>query len=253
MTATRSPSTAASVKSCVTSSAGHAAVAQDAASSREALARVRASSAESGSSSSSARGSGASARARATRWRSPPESVARPRVGEGVDAEALEQLDGAAAAVGALAPAQPVGDVLPDGHVAEQRVVLEDVAAAALLGRELAAGGRVEPDLVAAGDAAVGGAQQSGGDPQQRALAGAGRAGQREAGAGRRLEDRVEREARRSPRPPAERGAGLNAQHAAPPSPAPPSSFADSSSVPDTMTSTADSASAASKSVPRRS
>jgi hypothetical protein len=55
--------------------------------------------------------------------------------------------------------------------VREEREVLEDVSAAALLGAPVDAAGRVQPDLVAAGHAAAGGAQQAGGDAQRRALA----------------------------------------------------------------------------------
>jgi len=70
-----SPSSAASMKSWVTSRVGTPVSRRTEASSRPAEARVRASSADSGSSSRSAAGRRASARATATRWRSPPERV----------------------------------------------------------------------------------------------------------------------------------------------------------------------------------
>ena len=72
--ATRSASTAASWKSCVTSSTGSASSSRISLSSSRSAARVCGSRADSGSSSSSTPGSRASARARPTRCRSPPES-----------------------------------------------------------------------------------------------------------------------------------------------------------------------------------
>ena len=133
----------------------------------------------------------------------------RPRGRELLDAEAREQLVGAPAALGARQAAQAVGDVLPDLHVAEQRVVLKDVAAAAQLGRDVAPARRVEPHLVAPRHPPARGPQQPGGDPQQRALARARRPGDRQAAAGRRLDGGVELEG-------PERRAGLNAQHRRP-------------------------------------
>ena len=90
--------------------------------------------------------------------------------------------------------------------MAEQRVLLEDVAAAAPLGRDVDAALGVEPDLVAARHAPALGAHEPGGDAQHRGLARAGRPGERQAAAGRDLERDVERE-RPEPR------GGLNAQH----------------------------------------
>ena len=107
---------------------------------------VWASSAESGSSSRSTSGSRASARASATRWRSPPERLAGPRVLEVRDAEAVEVLVGRVAA--------RVLDVLADGQVREERVVLEDEADAAPVGRERDVPRAVEPDLARRRDAA---------------------------------------------------------------------------------------------------
>ena len=128
-TAISSASAAASSKSWVTATAGATAARIVRPCSREACARVRASSAASGSSSSRAFGSTASARASATRWRSPPES-ATGRSSAWSEAEPGEQLDRPPAPLRTPGPAQRVGDVPPHGKVAEQRVVLEHVAAA---------------------------------------------------------------------------------------------------------------------------
>ena len=120
MTPTRSPSSAASVKSWVTSSAGTPASrehgGQLAAGARRACAGRAPTS---GSSSSSAAGRRASARASATRWRSPPDSVRGPRVGEVARRRSARA---ARARAGARSPrgdaAQRVGDVLPGAQVA---------------------------------------------------------------------------------------------------------------------------------------
>ena len=154
------------MKSWVTSSAGTSAARSSAASSRPALARVR----------------------------------------ERADAEALEQLVGALPPLGAWGLAQPVGDVLPRAQVAEQRVLLEEVATTPLLGRNVDAARGVEPDLVAADHPALARPQEARDHAQDRGLARPRRAGEREAAAGRRLERDVEVE-RPEPRP------CLNAQH----------------------------------------
>ena len=132
----------------------------------------------------------------------------RPRalVGEVGDAEAVQQLERAPAALGAVEAAQRIGDVLPCPQVGEQRVLLEDVAAAPPLGRDVDAALGVEPHLLAAGHAPAVRVHEAGRDAQHRGLAGARRPGEREAGAGRDLERDVERE-RPEPR------GGLNAQH----------------------------------------
>ncbi len=101
--------------------------------------RTWASSAPKGSSSSSTRGSTASARARATRWRWPPESWFGIAVGHAVELHQLQQVvdlavdDLARRADAPRLHAQAEGDVLEDGHVPEQRVVLEHEPDAALL------------------------------------------------------------------------------------------------------------------------
>ena len=122
------------------------------------------------------------------------------------DAEPVEQLECPGAPLPTTAAAQRVGHVLPHAQVREQRVLLEHVAAAAQLGVEIDAALGVEPDLVAAQDAALFGAHQPGDGPQHRRLAGAGRSREREARAGGDLEGDVERE-----RP--ERRLSANAQH----------------------------------------
>ena len=95
------------------------------------------SSAPSGSSRSSTLGRFTSARASATRWRCPPDISWGLRVAEAAEADRLEHLGGALAALG---PAdalhlQAVLDVLLHGEVREQRVVLEDGVDVAVVGR----------------------------------------------------------------------------------------------------------------------
>jgi hypothetical protein len=97
------------------------------------------------------------------------------------DAEALEQLDRVPAALRARNPAEGIGDVLPRAQMREQRVLLEEVAAAAPLGRQLDPPAGVEPGLAAARDAPAARPQEAGDDPQHARLAGAGRPGQRDA------------------------------------------------------------------------
>ena len=134
------------------------------------------SSAPSGSSSSSTRGPLTIARASATRWRWPPESCAGLRAPSAREADQLERLLGAPAPLrlGDLAHAQPVGDVLRDGHVREQRVVLEDRVDVARVGRQVL--DLHAPEL----DAAAVGQLEAGDQPQRRRLARPGRAEQRE-------------------------------------------------------------------------
>ena len=136
----------------------------------------------------------------------PARERARARVGERPDPEALEQLLRALAAGRPRHPGQRVGDVLPGPQVPEQRVLLEDVAAAAPLGREVDPAGGVEPHLLAAGDRALLRRQQPGRDAQDRGLARPGGPGQRQAAARGHLERDVEVQCP-EPRP------RLNAQH----------------------------------------
>ena len=84
--------------------------------------------APSGSSRSSTRGRFTSARASATRWRWPPDSCAGLALVVALEADHPERLGDARGALGLgdLADHQPVRHVVADGHVREQRVVLED-------------------------------------------------------------------------------------------------------------------------------
>ena len=87
-------------------------------------------------------GSRASARASATRWRSPPESS---RGGASASASAPKRRSSSiarGAALGARDVREPEGDVAPRVQVREQRVVLEQVAAVAALGRQVDPGAR---------------------------------------------------------------------------------------------------------------
>ena len=164
ITPTRSPSRAASVKSWVTSRAGTPVSARTAASSRPPAARERGSSADSGSSSSNAAGRRASARATATRWRSPPDSVRGRSSARCATPKRSSSSDRAPAALAAVEPAQRVGDVLPHPEVGEQRVLLEHVAAAAMLGRHVDAALGLEPHLIPARDAPAVGSDEAGHD-----------------------------------------------------------------------------------------
>jgi hypothetical protein len=88
------------------------------------------------------------------------------------DPEAIEQL--------ADAGARTVGDVLPHGHVREERVVLEDEADATVLGREVDPGGRVEEHLAVERDAPALGARKARDRAQNRRLPGSRGPDQRE-------------------------------------------------------------------------
>src|SRR5205814_6263575 len=121
------------------------------------------------------------------------------------DREALHQLERLRPARD-TAPADPIGDVLPRGHVPEEGVLLEQEPAAPPLGLETHA--RAVPDLVAAADGGVVGPQQARDRAQRARLAGARRTGQRDALAGRDLQREVELER-------AQRMAQLSRQHRA--------------------------------------
>ena len=99
-----------------------------------------------------------------------PTACAAARRRSAADAEALEQLLRALAARAPRQPGQRVGDVLPRAQVPEQRVLLEHVAAAAPLGRDVDPARGVEPHLLAAAPRVPSlGPQQPGGDAQDRA------------------------------------------------------------------------------------
>ena len=117
--------------------------------------RVSASSAPNGSSSSSTAGSRVSARASATRWASPPESVAGHASAWCLEADVAQRGERAGAALGP-APGDPEDDVLPDPRPGQQAGVLEAEGDAAV---------DVDGAVVAVVEAADG--------AQQRALAAA--------------------------------------------------------------------------------
>src|SRR5215218_6773394 len=191
ITAMRSPSSAASAKSCVTSTTGTVRAANTAASSRAAAARVLASSAASGSSSSSTSGRRASARdalALAARQRGGA------LVGALAQPEASEQLAGGGLAPAARRLVQGVCDVAPRAQVPEQRVLLEQVAAAPPLREHVDAARGVQPRRGAARHAPGFRSEQPGDDPQHARLAGARRTGDGEALAGRDVDRHLELE-----------------------------------------------------------
>ena len=253
MTPTRSPSCAASAKSCVTRSAGASLSRSRAPSSRAASARVRASSADSGSSSSSTSGRRASARATATRWRSPPLSVRGRASARSARPNRSSRSSARARRSGARHPAKRIRHVLPGAQVREQRVVLEDVAAAAPLRGHVDVALGVEPGGAVRVHSAVRRPQQPGGHAQDARLPRARRPGERQAASALDRQLHVQLQV-------AAPGPRLDPQHPGITRPASRrsasprcTSFTDSRIAPDTATSTADSASAESKSVEKRS
>ena len=131
----------------------------------------------------------------------------------------------------------------------EQRVVLKQVAAVAALGRQVDPDLPVEPDRVAEPDPAAIGPVQAGDRAQHRGLPGARRADQCEAVSGADIEREVELEVAQ---PAGQTGAqgGRHRQACIPPSNgARPSSLTPSSNAAEIATRTAESASAAGKSV----
>ena len=92
--------------------------------------------------------------------------VAGACVAEVADAEAVEHLVGEPVVEGAEA------DVLGDVEVREERVLLEEVADASLLGWEVVAAARVEPGDAVDGERSLAGPQEAGDDPQHRCLPG---------------------------------------------------------------------------------
>src|SRR5262245_12855116 len=95
------------------------------------------------------------------------------RIREPRDAEPLEQLH-RTAAPGRSITRQAEGDVPPRAQVGEQGVVLEHEAARPLLGEQVDAAARVEPDLITDDDPAGIRAAQAGDDAKQGGLAGSG-------------------------------------------------------------------------------
>ena len=140
---------------------------------------MRSSSSEpSGSSSSSSRGCDSSARPSATRWRSPPESLpgrrsSRPPISSRSVTRACW-----AGSVGKPVHAPAVVEILPDIEMRKQPRVLEHIADAAAMRRDVDACGGVVERLAVDGDAAAIGPQQARDHVDQRGLAGAGGAEQ---------------------------------------------------------------------------
>ena len=172
ITPTWSASAAASSKSWVTSRVGISSPARSCCSSVRTSVLVWVSSAASGSSSSRISGSRASARASATRWRSPPERLPGRACSEMPDLEPLEVL------VGRLPPG--VLDVLADGQVRKERVVLEDEPDPSSLRQDEDAALGVEPGLVVAADPPARRLDEAGDRVEDGALAGAGRPDERD-------------------------------------------------------------------------
>ena len=160
--------------------------------------RTRASSAPNGSSSSSTLGSTASARARAMRWRWPPESWCGKRSAiqsswtSFSSSVTLARICASLGPAGARPHPQAEGDVLEDRHVAEQRVVLEDEADAALAHVDIGGVFAVEQDRAGIGHL------EAGDDAQQGRLARARRAEQRHQLARRHVEVQVVADDRRA-------------------------------------------------------
>ena len=215
-------------------------------SSRPAAARVRGSSAESGSSSSRTSASArAPGRARPAGARRPRGPRAASRRGAAIPKRSSSDSARAPALV-ARHLGQPVGDVSPGAQMREQRVVLEQVAAAPPLGRQVTrrrrrrsrprrrprpgrARGRTSPAIARRSDVLPAPEGPASARQPEATLERRARARSREAGCAR------QRRARRRAPPPAERASRTR------------------SSAPLTATSTAESASDASKSVPRNS
>ena len=128
------------------------------------------------------------ARPIATRWRWPPESSfgRRSRYGVRSSIFAAQATRSLIDALRRLAQAQPEGDVLGDGQVRVERVVLEDHRDVALLRRH------VVDDAAADRDRAVGDVLEPGDHAQRGRLAAARRADEHEELAVRDVERQVE-------------------------------------------------------------
>ena len=91
----------------------------------------------------------------ATRWRSPPESVAGRRASKMPDAEHLDDARSLMRDGPSAPPREAVAEVLPHIEMREEARILEDEAAAAPLGRQVDASRPVEEDAVTDRDHAV--------------------------------------------------------------------------------------------------
>jgi hypothetical protein len=93
--------------------------------------------------------------------------------GEIGEAEAIEEFGDAAAAFETGEGLRAEGEVLAQGHVGEEGVVLEDVTAGAALGREVDAGFGVKEDAIAEDDAAAVRGDEAGDGIEREGFAGA--------------------------------------------------------------------------------
>ena len=176
ITPMRSATVIASSWSCVTMTKVSPSRACSSISSNRVSSRSFRSSAASGSSSSSTRGRLASARASATRWRWPPESWSRLARAEAFELHQRQHLVDARRDLGLRQAVllQAEGDVARDRQMREQRVALEHHVDRPPVRRHA---GDV---LAVEQDAALVGRLEAGEHAQQRGLAAAGRAEQRE-------------------------------------------------------------------------
>ena len=136
------------------------------------------------------------------------------RIGQRADAEAIEQLERVNAALGPWQRPQRERNVLERAQVGKQGVFLEQVAAAAPLGRKIDAAHGVEPDILPGDHTTCLGAQEARRYAKDACLSGTGGAGEREALAGPNgdLDGEVEY---------TETCAGVNVKHCRPGSPNP--------------------------------
>ena len=222
ITPTRSPSSAASVKSWVTSRAGTPGLAQHGAELTRGASRACARRAPRAARRAAARRARARAPARAPRAGARRRRACAGRASaSALHPEAREQLERALAALAARQPAQRVGHVVPGAQVREERVLLEQVAAAAPLGRDESRPVAVSSQVsLAEATTAALGTQEARDHAQDARLAGA-RTGRPAPG--------TRRPPRRAPRRARARRAGCAPQRAAPPSASEPAtSFTDS-------------------------
>ena len=165
MTPTRSASAAASSKSCVTRIVGSARSRSSSCSSVRTVALVWASSAESGSSRRSTRGLESERSGECDALSLAAGQLVHPGARQVRDPESLEQL------VDGCPTSRAEADVGEHVEVGEERVLLEEVADAASLGRDVDPSPGVEQDPVVDRDGALAWPEQAGDDAQHRRLA----------------------------------------------------------------------------------
>ena len=167
--------------------------------------------------------------------------------------EAVEQLAGVPLRRSARGtPRMRIGDVPPGAQVAEERVVLEDEAAAPPLGRQLDSGVGVEPGLAVALDPAAPRPDEPGDRPQHGRLARARRPDERQAPAAPTSSSSLELSSSPSAVLELNRSIERSAPPRRDPGPRPMKSMRSSSIAAESATSTAESASAPVKSVPKQ-